>query len=123
FPYLAGSVSRALLSTEVALGAAAFQAELAAGQRLSRDAAIGLALGEPDPAAAAPVDDAGPSPLSKREAQVARLVADGLGNKQIATRLLISEHTVDSHIRNIMNKLGLNSRTRIAAWMVSPGQH
>ena len=48
------------------------------------------------------------------------MVADGLTNKQIGTRLFISERTVDSHVRSILNKLGFNSRAQIAAWMTSP---
>ena len=50
---------------------------------------------------------------------MARLIADGLTNKEIGGRLFISEHTVDSHVRAIMNKLGFDSRARIAAWMAS----
>jgi DNA-binding NarL/FixJ family response regulator len=50
---------------------------------------------------------------------VAHLVAEGLSNKQIGERLFISERTVDSHIRNILNKLGFQSRAQIAAWIVS----
>ena len=46
-------------------------------------------------------------------------MAEGLSNKQIGTRLFISERTVDSHVRNILNKLGFNSRAQIAGWMVS----
>jgi DNA-binding NarL/FixJ family response regulator len=61
--------------------------------------------------------------LGKREAEVARLVADGLTNKQIGTRLFISERTVDSHVRSILNKLGFNSRARIAAWVGSSNQY
>jgi len=60
--------------------------------------------------------------LAKREADVARLVADGLTNKQIGARLFISERTVDSHIRSILNKLGASSRAQIPAWVTSPGQ-
>jgi DNA-binding NarL/FixJ family response regulator len=60
-----------------------------------------------------------PVPLGKREAEVAQLVADGLSNKQIGARLFISEHTVDSHVRSIMNKLGYRSRAQIAAWMAA----
>jgi DNA-binding NarL/FixJ family response regulator len=86
---------------------------------LSRSAAIGLALGEPAPVAAATRDGDGSGPLGKREAEVARLVAGGLSNKQIGTRLFISERTVDSHVRGILNKLGFNSRAQIAAWMAS----
>ena len=79
-------------------------------KRLTREAAIALALGEdltePDE----------PSPLRPREAEVADLVAEGLSNRQIAARLFLSEHTVDSHIRSIMTKLGAASRAQIAAW-------
>jgi predicted ATPase/DNA-binding CsgD family transcriptional regulator len=122
FPYLAPPVARATESTKAALGTPTFQAEFDAGQRLSRDAAIRLALGEPAHVTAAPSDGTGAPRLGNREAQVARLVAGGLSNKQIAARLLISEHTVDSHIRNIMNKLGVNSRAQIAAWTASSNQ-
>ena len=50
---------------------------------------------------------------------LARLIAEGLTNKEIGVRLFISEHTVDSHVRAIMNKSGFDSRARIAAWMGS----
>jgi predicted ATPase/DNA-binding CsgD family transcriptional regulator len=121
-PYLAPPVAQAKASTRAALGTPTFQAEFEAGKRLSRGAAIGLALGEPARVTAAASGDTGAPPLGKREAEVAHLVADGLSNKQIGARLLISEHTVDSHIRNIMNKLGFSSRAQIAAWMASSDQ-
>ena len=60
-----------------------------------------------------------PGPLGPREADVARLVADGLTNKQIGARLFISERTVDSHVRSILNKLGFSSRAQIAAWLAA----
>ncbi|MER6003625.1 LuxR C-terminal-related transcriptional regulator [Nonomuraea angiospora] len=119
-PYLTRLVARAEESATAALGEPGFRAEYEAGARLSRDAAVRLALGEPAPAARTAPADAGP--LGKREAEVARLVADGLSNKRIAARLFISEHTVDSHVRNILNKLGVNSRAQIAAWMAASGQ-
>jgi DNA-binding NarL/FixJ family response regulator len=50
------------------------------------------------------------------------LVAEGLSNKQIGARLFISERTVDSHVRSILNKLGFNSRAQIASWMASSNQ-
>jgi len=111
-------VAEAEASAIAALGASSFEAEFNAGKRLRRDAAIGTALGEPAHVAATP-DDAGVAPLAKREADVARLVAEGLSNKQIGARLFISERTVDSHIRSILNKLGFNSRAQIASWMAS----
>ncbi len=99
-PYLAPLLARAEESTRAALGTPTFQAQFAAGKRLSRGVAIGLALGEPAHGTAAAAGDAA-SPLRKRAAEVARLIADGLTNKQIGARLLISEHTIDSHIRSI----------------------
>ena len=50
-------------------------------------------------------------PLTVRESEVLRLLADGLGNKEIAARLNISEHTIKFHIRSILGKLGASSRT------------
>jgi predicted ATPase/DNA-binding CsgD family transcriptional regulator len=104
-------------SASAALGASRFEAELSAGRGMSRSAAIGLALGESAPVAARPFDDAGRGLLGKREAEVAQLVAEGLSNKQIGARLFISERTVGSHVRSILNKLGFNSRAQIAAWI------
>jgi predicted ATPase/DNA-binding CsgD family transcriptional regulator len=115
---LAPFVAEAEHSAIAALGAARFEAEFTAGKSLRRDVAIRLALGEPAHAAAAS-DNGRVAPLGKREADVARLVADGLSNKQIGARLFISERTVDSHVRSILNKLGFNSRAQIAGWMAS----
>jgi DNA-binding CsgD family transcriptional regulator len=56
------------------------------------------------------------SPLSDREEQVAALVADGLSNRQIAARLHIAERTAENHVKNILDKLGFDTRARIAAW-------
>ncbi|MFZ0130728.1 MAG: LuxR C-terminal-related transcriptional regulator [Candidatus Dormiibacterota bacterium] len=107
-------------SATKSLGTAQFETEFEAGKRLSRDAAVRLALGESDPSPVAASFGADASPLAKREAEVAALVADGLSNKQIAARLFISERTVDSHIGHILNKLGVNSRSQIAVLMVLP---
>ena len=60
--------------------------------------------------------------LAKREADVAGLIAEGLSNKQIGARLFISERTVDSHVRSILNKLGFNSRAQIAHWIAEAEQ-
>jgi DNA-binding NarL/FixJ family response regulator len=57
--------------------------------------------------------------LSARESEVAALVADGLTNRQIAARLVISERTAGNHVAHILTKLGFTSRSQIAAWMSS----
>ena len=55
--------------------------------------------------------------LTRREEEVAGLVAQGLTNRRVAAELSISEHTVATHVREILKKLGLRSRTQIAAWV------
>jgi DNA-binding CsgD family transcriptional regulator len=120
--FLVPALAQAKASAVAALGGARFEAELEAGKRMDRDAASQLALGKPAHDAATAAGDAGAGPLAKREADVARLVADGLTNKQIGARLFISERTVDSHVRSILNKLGFSSRAQIAAWIAWPDQ-
>ncbi|MGH9224954.1 MAG: LuxR C-terminal-related transcriptional regulator, partial [Acidimicrobiales bacterium] len=63
-----------------------------------------------------------PSPLSPRENEVARLVAEGLTNRQIADRLVISERTAENHVQHILTKLGFGARSQIAAWAVRTGK-
>jgi len=104
------------------LGRSRYDVEFGAGKRLSRESAVRLALGETQPATASRSDGAGGSVLAKREADVARLIADGLSNKQIGARLFISERTVDSHVRSIFNKLGFSSRAQIARWIATAEQ-
>ena len=55
--------------------------------------------------------------LSPREREVAGLVAEGLTNREIAERLVISERTAEGHVEQIRNKLGFHSRTQIAGWV------
>jgi DNA-binding NarL/FixJ family response regulator len=54
--------------------------------------------------------------LTARELQVAELIAEGLSNPRIAAHLLIAKRTVDAHVRNILAKGGLASRTQVATW-------
>src|SRR5690349_17406198 len=55
--------------------------------------------------------------LTRREDEVARLVAEGLTNREIADRLFISERTAEHHVEQVRNKLGFRSRTQIAGWV------
>ena len=61
------------------------------------------------------VEANGDSPLSNREAEVLRLVAAGLSNREIAGSLVLSEHTVHRHVANILRKLTQSSRAAAAA--------
>ena len=67
-----------------------------------------------------PADESGPT-LTRRELEVAALVARGLTNRQIASELSISEHTVATHVAKILKKLGLTSRSRLSAWVAERG--
>jgi non-specific serine/threonine protein kinase len=82
----------------------------AEGGRLDVDQATALAFGLPMRRPAA-LDG-----LSAREAEVARMVADGLANKAIAARLHLSVRTVEVHVRHTLAKLGLENRTQLATW-------
>lgn len=58
------------------------------------------------------------SPLSAREEEVAGLIAQALTNRQIAERLVLSERTIETHVRSILAKLNFSTRTQIAAWVL-----
>jgi non-specific serine/threonine protein kinase len=81
------------------------------GAGMTTDEAIRFALGT------AETDRRdGATRLTGREIQVARLIAEGLTNGEVAGRLRIADRTVDAHVEHIRNKLGLRSRTQIAVW-------
>jgi DNA-binding NarL/FixJ family response regulator len=54
--------------------------------------------------------------LTRREQQVAALIAQGMTNRRIAAELVLSPRTIDGHVDNILTKLGFSSRAQIAAW-------
>ena len=83
-----------------------------------RSRALGMAAyAERAAALVAELDGAEGRPaLSPREAEVAALVAEGLTNRQIAERLVISERTAQNHVQHILTKLGFATRSQIAAW-------
>jgi DNA-binding CsgD family transcriptional regulator len=58
-------------------------------------------------------------PLSRREAEVAELVGQGMTNRQIASELYISERTAQTHVQHILTKLGFSTRSQIAAWITA----
>jgi non-specific serine/threonine protein kinase len=95
------------------LGERAFDIASRKGARFTAEDAIAYALGE-----GRHTTSAGTAPnLTKRERQVADLVAQGLTNKAIAARLAISPRTAQGHVEHILSKLELTSRTQIAAWV------
>jgi predicted ATPase/DNA-binding CsgD family transcriptional regulator len=98
-------------------GASAFERESSAGRTARTEEVVAFALGE----VAAPVRRAterSASVLTGREREIAALVAEGLSNRDIASRLVISPRTAETHVEHILTKLGFTSRAQIAAWVV-----
>jgi non-specific serine/threonine protein kinase len=87
------------------------------GQRMALDDAVQYASWAPQTPleASAP---SGPGLLSRRELEVAAMVAQGMTNRRIAEALVLAERTVEGHVERIRRKLGVRSRTQIAVWMV-----
>jgi ATP/maltotriose-dependent transcriptional regulator MalT len=73
-------------------------------------------------AARAPAGEPPMLPLSERELEVLRLVAQGLSNKEIAVKLYLSEHTVKRHVANILTRLELSSRAAAVAYAAKLGR-
>jgi non-specific serine/threonine protein kinase len=96
-----------------ALGEARFETAHQRGLGLSVPEAVAVARNE----TAIPVTGPVTSPLTTREWEIAGLVTQGLGNREIAERLVLAKRTVDSHIEHIFRKLGFTSRAQVAAWV------
>ncbi len=133
-PPIPGARAERYLAPARRLGEAAVARLWARGLATSSEDAVALALAEepvPGPGSGA-ADEPGPalsvvrnyevaaappSSLTRREQQIAALIAAGHSNKDIAAELSISPTTAARHVANIMAKLGFRSRTQIAAWV------
>jgi predicted ATPase/DNA-binding SARP family transcriptional activator/DNA-binding CsgD family transcriptional regulator len=105
------------------LGEADFGEAWADGRAMTLDDAIEYALAVRKRAVTATSEreqaqvGSKPIALTHREEEIANLVARGLTNRQIASELVISEHTAATHIRRILKKLGLQSRSQVGSWL------
>jgi non-specific serine/threonine protein kinase len=105
-----------LAATREALGDNRFDDLFATGRAMSEDQAVRYALGESAPRPA-PSSTEEPEPLTRREVEIATMIATGLTNRDIATKLVIAPRTADKHVANILGKLGFHNRAQIAAWV------
>ncbi|MEV5435622.1 LuxR C-terminal-related transcriptional regulator [Streptomyces sp. NPDC052682] len=101
-----------------ALGREAYERAYGRGGALGLEELVGYALQEHTrpPAGRPPAGEPGVR-LTRRETEVARLVAEGLANQQIADRLVIARRTAEGHVERILRKLGFSNRSQIAAWV------
>jgi predicted ATPase/DNA-binding SARP family transcriptional activator/DNA-binding CsgD family transcriptional regulator len=106
------------------MGEEAFSAERALGQAMSPGEAFEYAVSgretvpSTDPSTLVVCTSGGRrATLTRREEEVAALVARGLTNRQIGSELSISEHTVANHVARMLRRLGLRSRAQLSAWI------
>jgi DNA-binding CsgD family transcriptional regulator/tetratricopeptide (TPR) repeat protein len=105
-PYIAAARSR--------IGAVAFEAAWAEGRKMTIDEAVQYTLESSDAPEGVEASLAYPAGLSAREAEVLRLVAQGMTNSLVAQRLYLSPRTVGGHLRSVYRKLGVTSRAAAA---------
>jgi len=102
-----------------AVGRGVFGSAYERGTALTLAELVGYALQEAAVVDSVSVPEKPEVRLTRREAQVAELVAEGLANQQIAERLVIARRTAEGHVERILNKLGFNTRTQIATWVTA----
>ncbi len=106
------------------LGEAAFEAAWAEGQEMTLDQAVAHARTGSDPNLLSTPQTRHdkkshrPGGLTRREREVALLIAEGKSNREIADALVITERTVEGHVSNILSKLGFRSRTQVSVWAI-----
>ena len=116
FGHLLEDHDRCLTRTREALGDAAFRQAFEEGTTMRFDDAVALASGRRTPAPAAADTHGDEVRLTKRESEIAALVAEGLTNREIAERLVMARRTAEAHVAHILGKLSLTSRAQLAAW-------
>ncbi|HEY3004144.1 MAG TPA: LuxR C-terminal-related transcriptional regulator [Kribbellaceae bacterium] len=114
FPHLAEFHDRCLAQARAALGDRLFRATHRRGDELPLVDAVHYALSTKAPPASTNTDEK--DALTRREREIAGLVAEGLSNRQIAAKLMISQRTAEGHVEHILTKLGFTSRAQIASW-------
>jgi DNA-binding NarL/FixJ family response regulator len=107
------------------LGEAAFKQAWAQGQAMTLEQAVAHATSDSDapfnPRSGPDKESQPPGGLTRRELEVALLVAEGKSNREIADAFVIAERTVEGHVSNILSKLGFRSRTLVSIWVIENG--
>jgi predicted ATPase/DNA-binding CsgD family transcriptional regulator len=114
-PFLKALHQQADRGARDALGDAQFGALYRRGAGTPLDQIVALAAAGADDLAGSRV----PGRLTGREREIAGLIAEGLSNREVALRLVISKRTVDPHVEHIFAKLGVSSRVKLATWLTT----
>jgi DNA-binding NarL/FixJ family response regulator len=120
FQHLVGYHDECERTTRATLGDPAFQEAFQRGEDL--EDAVAFAL-EERPHAAAPTRSAPRKPkpdsarLTRREREIAGFIARGMSNREIAETLVIAPRTAETHVANILSKLGFTSRAQVSSWV------
>ncbi|MDQ2942776.1 MAG: tetratricopeptide repeat protein, partial [Candidatus Dormibacteraeota bacterium] len=117
--YRVGQIDEVIRQARAKLGDRKSDGAWNDGQTITAARALDYALNVSSPEATEESVDAGP--LSRREREVAAMVAEGMTSRQIAERLFIAERTAEGHVERIRNKLGVRSRTEVATWALEHG--
>jgi non-specific serine/threonine protein kinase len=120
-PYWQAQRDQSEAAARAGLGDAHYELCFEEGRSLGREEQVALALEDalPSPPPAADGPPEGAFVLSARELEVARLVADGLSNPEVAAALFVSVATVKTHVSHILQKLALDSRVQLATWVAT----
>jgi predicted ATPase/DNA-binding CsgD family transcriptional regulator len=116
-PELVGEHDKSVAAVRAALGDQAYAAAFRRGRQMPLAEALDAAEHTRRSTRSGQVDAGGAGSLTSREEEVAGLLAQGLSNKAIAKSLVIAQRTAETHVGNVLVKLGLTSRSQVGAWV------
>lgn len=122
FGHLLEDHDHCLTRTREALGDGAFKQAFEEGATMRFDDAVAIASGRRTPTPAATDTHGVEARLTRRESEIAALVAEGLTNREIADRLVITRRTAEAHVAHILGKLNFTSRSQLVAWAATQRQ-
>jgi non-specific serine/threonine protein kinase len=120
-PEFDGENEKSVADARAALGDEAYGAAFRRGKQMPVAEALDDAENTRRSMRSGQLDVGGAASLTSREQEVAGLLALGLSNKGIAKSLVIAQRTVEGHVANVLVKLGLTSRSQVAAWVAEQG--
>ena len=116
-PELVGEHDKSVAAARAALGDQVYAAAFRRGRQMPLTQVLNDAEHTRRSTRSGQVNAGGAGSLTSREEEIAALLAQGLSNKAIAKSLVIAQRTAETHVENVLVKLGLTSRSQVAAWV------